>query len=150
MAPQQSHTSVLKTQISKQARPQTSNSTGGNRSITSSQSGCLSSPLLLLLSPFFFFKVSSVLGKERQTHFHTNGVRACSPGTRWNCKYFIFAWKPCTITPWLLSSLFYFAFSLTFFFLLRSHISSLGYRGMLTLILWSSKSAVYRRNIHYN
>lgn len=31
---------------------------------------------------------------ERQAHFHTNGVRACSPGTRWNCKYFIFPREP--------------------------------------------------------
>lgn len=73
-------------------------------------------PLPSAPAPLALSRFSSVLGKERQTHFHTNGVRACSPGTRWNCKYFIFAWKPCTITPWPLSSLFYFVFSLAFFF----------------------------------
>lgn len=47
------------------------------------------------------------LRKERQTHFHTNGVRACSPGTRWNCKYFIFAREPRAITPRPLSPRFH-------------------------------------------
>lgn len=53
--------------------------------------------------------------KERQTHFHTNGVRACSPETQWNCKYFIFAWEPRAITPQLLSLLFH---SFLFFYFL--------------------------------
>ncbi len=55
--------------------------------------------------------------KERQTHFHTNGVRACSPGTQWNCKYFIFAWESRAITPWPLSPLFHSVSSFTFFLL---------------------------------
>lgn len=63
--------------------------------------------------------------KERQTHFHTNGVRACSPGTRRNCKYFIFAWEPCAITPWPLSPLFHSLSSFYFISLLCSHTYSL-------------------------
>lgn len=51
--------------------------------------------------------LSSALRKERQTHFHTNGVRACSPGTRWNCKYFIFAREPRAITAQPLSPRFH-------------------------------------------
>lgn len=74
--------------------------------------------------PLALSLVSSALRKERQTHFHTNGVRACSPGTRWNCKYFIFAWEPCAITPRPLSPLFHSVSSLTFFLFICSPMCS--------------------------
>lgn len=80
--------------------------------------------------------------KERQTHFHTNGVRACSPGTQWNCKYFIFAWEPCAFTPWPLSPLFHSSF-FTFFLFFALILAHLYYPPMLMLtlsIVFSSKS----------
>lgn len=83
--------------------------------------------------------------KKRQTHFHTNGERACSSGTQWNCKYFILAWEPCAITPWPLSPLFHSVSFLIFFFALIS--THLRYPPKLTLTLrscitWFSKSLI--------
>lgn len=88
--------------------------------------------------PLALSLVSSALRKERQTHFHTNGVRACSPGTQWNCKYFIFAWQPCAITAWPLSPLFHSVSSLTFFLFFALICTHLRYPPMLTLTLCAS------------
>lgn len=78
--------------------------------------------------------------KERQTHFHTNGVRACSPATQWNCKYFIFAWKPRAITPWPLSPLFHSLSCVTFFHFFALVPAHLRYKP--PSFFWSSKSSV--------
>lgn len=95
--------------------------------------------------------------KERQTHFHTNGVRACSPGTQWNCKYFIFAWEPCAITPWPLSPLFHsfslllLSFSSLLSYLLTSAIQLPSLHLTLGLLNHSSNRKTSSRNLcHYS
>lgn len=98
------------------------------------------------------------LEKERQTHFHTNGVKACSPGTQWNYKYFIFAWKPCAITPWPLSLLFHSFSSFNFYLFVSLIPTNLCYPLMtpsvpsfklfsLSSIQWIKKKLCY---IHHN
>lgn len=66
-AVRRTHTSVIRVgrRIITKLQLQTSNSTGGNHNIISSQSGCLSSPLFLLLS---FFCLGLLCAWKRKTN----------------------------------------------------------------------------------
>lgn len=103
------HQIVVKTQVRlrRSAAPTLKPAVGRNYNIRNSQSSLPFPSVLSFCGPLALYLPSSALRKERQTHFHTNGVRACSPGTRWNCKYFIFAREPHTITPQPLSPRFH-------------------------------------------
>lgn len=119
-------------------------------SLTVSQFAHLPSIFIALSLPLVFSVLEKKKGKERQTHFHANGVRACSPEAQWNCKYFIFAWEPCAITPQLLSPLFH---SFTFFLflaLLPSQPSSrLCGHSTLPPVIWSSKPFTQQKKHHH-